>query len=1719
MRKMRFVFACVILLAVASPLAAGGGNRLAYLDEFPNPYYVGLNAPKLVTPQWIGEPGVEAAIVLSIDDMKDTARYESYLRPILERLKKIDGRAPLSIMTTRIDPDHPHLQKWLKEGLSIEPHTSNHPCPCLQGSSFEKAKATYDECIDLLTLIPNTEIASFRMPCCDSMNSMSPRFFAEIFNRTTPHGKFTRMDSSVFMLFTPADADLPRELVIEEDGRHRFDKYVPRNRRFVNYVENYPYPYVIGRLCWEIPSAIPDDWQGHNLQGPHHSTTVRDMKAAIDATVAKRGTYVLTFHPGGWIRNDQVVEMVDHAVRDRAGKVMFLNFREMHERLTKNMLDGHPLRAADGGDNGVRLLDVNADGYMDAIVANDKVRQTRIWSPSTGKWRVTDFPVEMVAVDKQGKRAETGVRFGVLRGNGFASILVRNEKTAGLWHFDGERWVSDTQGLNGLDATIFTCSEGLDRGVRLRDLDADGICELIVGNDEQSAVFRWLADAGGWKRIPFGLPDKTTIVDSQGRDAGLRLVDVDVDTHPDMVFSNGERYGVYRFVSMADGWSQTMMTGKRGDEGAIPEIVRADGTNNGAWFSFNHMWIQNEDTGGKLPHHIDSRHFTDLLGTDRNPPPRTPDESLQSFDVLPGFQVELVAAEPEVMDPVDIAWGPDGKMWVVEYADYPLGKDDKGIPCGRVRCLEDSDRDGRYERSTVFLEPIDCPMGVMVWREGVLVTAAPEVFYAEDTDGDGRADVRKTLLTGFGQGNQQHRVNHPRWGLDNWVHAANGDSGGTIKSLKTGQTVSISGRDIRFKPDEGSVQAQAGQTQFGTSRDDWGNWFGCNNSDLGWLYALKDHYLRRNPHVAPPSGRVDVTPEHMLYPAGRVISHCDLKHRPYAGWGKPGRCTSVASVMIYRDDLFGPNFYGNLFVDDSVFNVVHREILQPNGVLFRGQRSPEEQQREFLASHDIWFRPSTVETGPDGALWVLDMYRFVIEHPEWINDDLEKTLDLRAGHDKGRIYRIYPVDKRPRPIPRLDKLDTAGLVAAVDSPSGWQRDMAHQMLLWRADQAAVEPLEEIVASCSRALARGHAICVLDGLGSLQPEVAIRAMGDENPGVRRHAVRVSESLLNANPAVGEVLLKLEQDDDPHVRMQLAYSLGEWNDPRAGHLLGRLAIRHTDDRYVTAAIMSSATIHIDEMIAEVMTESDQIAARAPLITSLMSMAVGLNNHKAIGHVLEAVSAKPPSGFARWQYEAMAKLLDGLGQRDLSLVKLSAQSVPDLARARDQANELFRAARDVAADDDAPVADRTIALRILGRGPDGHSEDLDFLAELLAPQTPLEVQLAAVETMGRLRHNRVPDLLLQGWAEQGPNLNGAILDVLISRKEWSSVLLDRVADEPKMATILGTAHRDRLSRHPDDAIRKRAESLLGRTTTSDEIQASLDKFASVADLKGDPVRGKEQFVETTCSYCHLLDGVGSNIATDLRTLVDKSPGALLVALVDPNRAVEDKYIEYTAVTVEGLILAGMLVEETSTSITLADNKGKVHVVLRRDLDELISMGRSHMPEKLEAKMDRQQMADLFAFIAQSGPPRREVDGNRPMTVTAKPDGSLELRAATCEIYSPGIKMGGEHLVWFYKGPNDHVVWAVDAPNAGRYEVWIDWSQIDEYADNPIAVEVEGRSSRLTNKLPSTGGWGRYQKEKFGEIELAAGGNRVRLRPNGPTATEVSDLRAMHLIPVGTE
>jgi len=272
-----------------------------------------------------------------------------------------------------------------------------------------------------LNEVPGNKPVAFRMPCCDSMNSTSPRFFSEIFNHLTPGGHFLTIDSSVMTLFTSADPALPRELVTTADGADRFRKYFPDRtnsitrlslQSFATTVENYPYPYVVGKLCWEFPCAVPSDWEAFNCHGPTNKTTLADWEAALDLTVLKQGVFTMVFHPHGWIRNDQMVSLIDYAASKYGKRIKFLTFREAQQRIDQNLLMREPLRAADGGDNGVRLLDLNNDGYLDVVVGNDRLRASRVWNPATRQWVQRSFPVVLVDRSKPSQQPETGTRFG-----------------------------------------------------------------------------------------------------------------------------------------------------------------------------------------------------------------------------------------------------------------------------------------------------------------------------------------------------------------------------------------------------------------------------------------------------------------------------------------------------------------------------------------------------------------------------------------------------------------------------------------------------------------------------------------------------------------------------------------------------------------------------------------------------------------------------------------------------------------------------------------------------------------------------------------------------------------------------------------------------------------------------------------------------------------------------------------------------------------------------------------------------------------------------------------------------------------------------------------------------------------------------------------------------------------------------------------------------------
>lgn len=1705
MRRFFLLTLALLLLPSVALADTTPGNRLAYLDEC-DPYYVSRTFPKLVTPQWVGEKGVEAVIILAVDDMRESQRYETFLRPILNRLKKIDGRTPVSIMTNQIKPEDPRLQQWLKEGLSLEVHTFDHPCPFFKSGKFAVAKETYDRCVDLMDSIPNNRAVAFRMPCCDSLNTPSPRFWAEIFNQTTAQGNFLTIDSSVFMMFTPNDPVLPRELVFDEQGRERFRQYMPPDRTFVNTIEDYPYPYVIDRLCWEFPCMTPSDWEAQHRHKPKNPLTVHDWKAAIDCTVIKQGVFTMVFHPHGWIGNEQIVELIDYAQQKYGNRVKFLNFREAEERLNKHLLAGQPLRQPKTGkDNGVRLLDVNDDGYLDVVIANGAEQQTRIWQPEQRAWKTIPLPaLGPNAIKNRDGIPHAELLFGFVRSVRYPSLLLYEH----FWRFDGQEWVKDAACEKGLRIDNKETWPGhLNPPYgRLLDLDDDGQCELVF----MGVVFAWSEKNKSWQRLPFDLPRQISGTPRDYRDdTGVRFLDLNEDGHLDVLFSNEKDYGIYLFTDMKHGWSQKVMAGKQGEPGSLPMISR-NGTNNGFWVHSGSLWWSNEDTP-LLKDHVDRRAIADLL-KDVEPEAKSPQASLRSIQTRPGFTVELMAAEPLVQDPIAYAWGPDGKLWVVEMGDYPLGTDGKGKHGGNVKYLEDTDGDGKYDKATLFLEKLGYPTGVQVWKKGVLVTCAPELFYAEDTNGDGKADVRTPLFVGFSEGNQQHRVNGLVWGLDNWLYCANGDSGGGIKSLKTGKVVNISGRDLRLRPDTGEIEAVTGQSQYGRSRDDWGNWFGNNNSNPMFHFVLADHYLRRNPHFVPPDPRVQVsvTPgAAAIYPISRTLPRFNNPQ-------SVNRFTSANSTIVYRDELFGPHFAGNSFVSEPVHNLIHREIMKPKGVTFTSHRAGDEQQAEFLASSDNWFRPTMLQTGPDGALWVADMYRHVIEHPEWIPKDWQQKLDLRAGHDLGRLYRIYPVDKKPRALPRLDKLDTAGLVAALDSPNGWQRDMAQMMLVWQQDKAAVPLLQKLAQHSQRPQARLHALCTLDGLQALTPELLTKALADAHPGVRKHAIRLSEPFLAKEPALGIALAKLVDDPDAQVRMQLAYSLGEWPDGRSGKALAQLALRDNDDRYLRAAVFSSLNkSNLEGMLLTVLRDARNKAAAAGLLEPLIGMAQRQGNADALASLLGAISQPDRGTYAPWQFSALARLLDTLDERNTTLTKLLAESKTDLQAVRPQVLALFKGARSLAANPSTPREQLTAALRVLGRGLDQQKEDVQLLVRFLSPQTPPEVQKAAVASLGQLRQPQIAELLLEAWKSYGPALRTEVLDALLARPAGAKAVLQAVASKQVLPLEIDVARQQRLLQDKSPQIREQATKLLAGTINKDR-QKVIASYRSALTADGHPVQGKAIFART-CAACHQLEGVGQKVGPDLSALSNRSKEILLQAILDPNQAVEAKFISYTAVTKNGQIFSGLLASETGTSITLVATDGKTHELLRADLEELFSSGKSAMPEGLEKDIAPAQMADLLAYLGANIPAlqRKTFPGNTPEVVKAATEGALLLRSSNAEIYGPSLILEKQYgnLGW-WSNADDQAAWTVEVPRAGKYAVWFDWACQNSNAGNSFVLQAG--EQRLTGKVQGTGTWDNYRQAQVGELQLAAGRQRVLLRSAGPIRGAMIDLRSIKLVPM---
>ncbi len=978
--------------------------------------------------------------------------------------------------------------------------------------------------------------------------------------------------------------------------------------------------------------------------------------------------------------------------------------------------------------------------------------------------------------------------------------------------------------------------------------------------------------------------------------------------------------------------------------------------------------------------------------------PHTPaQDALSTFKVADGFELELVAAEPLVSDPVAACFDEHGRMFVAEMHGYPFSQEPTQLnpaggglkDAGIIRMLEDTDKDGKMDQSTIFAEQLSWPTSVLPYNGGIFVIAPKFLYYLKDTDGDNKADVREVILEGFGRNNVQSVTNGLIWGLDNQIYFAAGRNPKTL-THRGKPLFPVGGVDLRFDPRTEVFETVTGGLQFGHSRDIWGTRFVCSNSNHIQQVIHPQHYITRNPYLVasgmvrsvaadgasarvfrlspPEPWRIVRQKWRALDKGYRLVINDD------GGWefipldpSKPagvvpteypvGFFTSATGITIYAGDAYPEKYLGNAFVGDVGGNLVHRKIVNSEGVVYSSKRADE--GVEFIQSTDNWFRPVNFLNAPDGTLYVLDMYRETVEHPYSIPEEIKKFLHLTSGRDRGRIYRVVRKDMKIREPLDLGAMTNAELVQQLHSTNGWNRDTAQRLLVERQDHAVVPALDELVLRGNSSLGRLHGLYALHGLKSLKLAHLLAGLRDHEPRVQAHAIKLSEPLLAEHKDLVQQICTLVSSPSEHVRIQMAYSLGESLPDHAVATLAELALANNSTPEIRTAVLSSVGKYSDRFLLTLL-QSGQGKPQLASIALQSSVLVGSDKRDELTfNVLRNTAALPASV----QPLVLRGLGEGLNRRGMTLSAIirSAAAPQGLA---DRLGQSFQNAEAKALNAKAELPHRIAALQLLAFS---HlPATTQSLEGLLNPQTPQALQIQVVQTLGAINAPTLAEILFTRWKGYSPLVRREVVDALIQSPQNTQRLLTAIEEGVIQRVELEPDKKQLLLRHPDSNIRTKSQQLFGNEANTDRAKV-VQEFQSVLSLEGRVAEGKEVFTKK-CSTCHQAGSIGTQVAPNLASVKNKSAADLLIAILDPNREAQPNFNVYTVITLQGKVLTGIIASETATSITLKRAEGKQDVILRNNIDELISNGVSLMPVGLEKDLKAQDIADVISFIKQS-------------------------------------------------------------------------------------------------------------------------------------------------------
>jgi len=984
--------------------------------------------------------------------------------------------------------------------------------------------------------------------------------------------------------------------------------------------------------------------------------------------------------------------------------------------------------------------------------------------------------------------------------------------------------------------------------------------------------------------------------------------------------------------------------------------------------------------------------------TEKNKTPSTgglsSGQALSTFKLPEGFKIELVAAEPMISDPVAMDVDENGNMYVVELHGYPL--DTAGL--GKIKLLTDSDGDGVPDKATLFADHLRMPTGIMRWKKGVIVVDVPEIIYLEDSDNNGKADIRKTIITGIALTNPQHIANTPIFGLDNWIYVAHmgtvtprvsmefSDSGNIVRYLDNPSAKALprnaDGRNIRFKPDSHEIEMLSGHSQYGHTFDNWGHHICTDNSDHLYHEVIAARYLQHNPNLLVEDAS-DYIPDHgnncEVYPITINPENQLLTGR--------GIITSSCGVTWYQGGLFPDSFNNVTFIAEPVSNIVHADRINEKGATFTASRVY--QKKEFLASTDGWFRPVQFYIGPDGALYVIDYYRQIIEHPEWMSEDVNESGALYNGSDKGRIYRVTPTSASKMNWCNkisLGKVSTEELVKTLTSNNVWWRRNAQRLLIDRKDSGTTRLLKYFLDTTNSPTAVVHALWTLEGFNGTDAGALKKALHNSTPGVRENAILIAELHLNDFPQLEKELLALQNDPSAKVRYQLLCTLGNLHDGLSQSAQQKILMKDVNDKWVQVAALTSSKgneiILLEKSIAALSSSpSEGKALFFSNCANLISLSkrtddikkvfqLSLNNNSPKSDWWQAASLKglsrsiseqgiPPGNFETEKSVLLSKFSAG----NSPLVRsASIDLLHDLGITE---NDGWRAtlakAKAVAENPKENQEYRNDAIRLLALDKKGDYHLL--LEKIVTSEEPVGLQQTALHTYNQLEPKSACNFIVDNWKNFSKDLRDVAMDIFLSSTSNSRVLLDAVKNGTIQSTSISWRMKEQLANSDDSSVRNRSRQLIISEIESRE--KVYNQYLPVLNMKGDTAKGLIIF-KTVCGVCHQYQGeYGKVFGPDLGSIRNREKASIMTDILNPNRSIAVNYDLWNVTKRNGEKFSGIMSSETSGTITLTQLGGQRITISRADIKMMETADASPMPVGLEASISKEQMADLLEFL----------------------------------------------------------------------------------------------------------------------------------------------------------